>query len=951
MSIRARAILAIVLCNFVIILLSILAGTGYARRHIEKYIEADMMAVADIANQFISGELDMLRHEAAAVADSLAAAGPARWGDALAGQAREYRKFAGMAVMRRDAHVAASAGERPASPGLMANQAVQRAFFGKQAFTSTVPEADGVVFYVASPIPGDADHVLLLTLDGMYFSELASGYKVWETGHIFIDDAEGNIIANIRPEWVRTRRNFLLQARENPQYGDIAAVIAKGIAGARGIDSYSLDGVSRVCAYRPISGSGEGWFLGIVAPNSESPIAGFDAGILLIAAVSALLNIVMAVIASDFIKKPFEEVAALKEAAEANSRAKSGFLANMSHEIRTPLNAVVGLSELALTEEKPGAGLSDKLEKIHSSGMTILSIVNDILDISKIEAGKFEILPAPYDLPSLINDVVAQNAVRIGSKDVQFTLDIDERLPARLIGDELRIKQIINNLLSNSFKYTEKGTVELGVRCEREGDGVRMTLRVRDTGCGIRREEMGDLFKDYAQLAGDANRRIGGTGLGLSITRKFAEMMGGSVSVESEYGKGSVFTVTLRQRHAGDAVIGAGTAENLKRFRYSADKRSMGERERRVKLPYARVLVVDDNVTNLDIAKGIMKPYGMRVDCVTSGQQAIDAVRAGTPAYDAVFMDHMMPEMDGMEAARRIRELGTAYAEHIPIIALTANAVAGNEAMFLRSGFQAFIAKPIDLGRLDEVIRNFVRDRKREASPDAGREAAEAEEVFEKKGDVMERKGGETEAGGFPENAGRGLLYFGAGVAGLDLARGIERFGDEKTFTRILRSYAVNTKALLAGIAAVDKGNLAEYATIVHGIKGSCRNIFAMPLGDQAEALERAAKDGDLQFALRNNPAFLDAAGTLIGEIEAALDAAARANPLPRKSAPDLEVLLRLRDACDDYDMDGIDEAMEEIERYDYDADGGLAAALRESVTRMDYGAVVARLASVIGDA
>ncbi len=925
MSIRTRTILVIILSNGLLLALSIFAGTAYARRHIAKYIEADMMAVADIANRFLSAELDMLRHEAAAVADSLSEAKAADWEAVLAEQARLYPKFTGMAALDRRGAVAASAGVRPDAAGLMGNKAVQSAFFGKTAFTSTVPAGDGVAFHLAAPLPGDAERILLLTLDGMHFSNLVSEYTIWETGHIFIDDAEGHVIANIRPEWVRSRQNFIHQARENPEYGNIAALIAKGITGARGIDSYSLGGVSRVCAYRPIAGSAEGWFLGIVAPLSESPVSGFDRGIFLIAAVGFLLNIVLAVVASGFIRKPFAEIAALKEAAEANSRAKSGFLANMSHEIRTPLNAVVGLSELALAEEQPGGGLSDKLEKIHTSGLTILSIVNDILDISRIEAGKFEIIPAEYDVPSMINDVVAQNAVRIGGDAVRFVLDIDDSLPARLIGDELRIKQIINNLLSNAFKYTERGTVALGVACEREGYGIRMTLRVRDTGCGIRREDIGGLFADYAQIDAQTSRKVGGAGLGLSITKKFAEMMGGSVSVESEYGKGSVFTVTFRQRPAGDAVIGAETAENLKRFRYSDEKRRVGGWTDRIQLPYARVLVVDDNVTNLDIARGILKPYGMRVDCVTDGRKAVEAIRAGSPAYNAVFMDHMMPEMDGVEAARRIRALGGAYAENMPIIALTANAIAGNEEMFLRNGFQAFIPKPIDLARLDEVIRNFLRDRKREEP---------------------ERKGGDMESEGGTAHAGRCLRDFADGVAGLDMLRGIGRFGGERQFMQILRSFAVNTGPLLDSLRTVDRDSLAAYATAVHGIKGSARNICAPSVGDRAEELEHAAKNGDLEFTLRNNPAFLHAAERLIGEIQAVLAAVAKANPRPKKSAPDAELLLRLRDACENFDMDGVDEAMEELERYEYGDDGGLAASLRDCVTKMDYGAVVERLAA-----
>ncbi|MDR1745457.1 MAG: response regulator, partial [Planctomycetota bacterium] len=671
--------------------------------------------------------------------------------------------------------------------------------------------------------------------------------------------------------------------------------------------------------------------------GSESPLRGFDSGLLLIGVIAFLLNVVMAVIASGFIRKPFAEIAALKEAAEANSRAKSGFLANMSHEIRTPLNAVVGLSELAMAEEKPGSERADKLEKIHSSGMTILNIINDILDISKVEAGKFEIIPAEYEVASMINDVVSQNAVRIGSKPIRFILDIDRNLPARLVGDELRVKQIINNLLSNAFKYTEEGMVTLGLLCEREGDGVVMTLRVADTGCGIREKDIDALFIDYARMDIETNRKIGGTGLGLPITKMLAEMMGGRVSVESDYGKGSVFTAVIRQRPAGDATIGAETAENLKRFRYAYDAQRAAGRLNRIQLPLARVLVVDDNITNLDIAKGIMKPYGMRVDCVTGGQQAVDAIRAGTPEYDAIFMDHMMPEMDGVEATRRIRALGTAYAENIPVIALTANALTGNEAMFLRNGFQAFISKPIDLARLDEVIRSFVRDRKGEEGP-IGEEKTAGEGSVKRENAAAEKNG---------EKSGRAFRDFGSGIAGLNVSSGLERFGGEKTFMRILRSYAVNTKSLVESIRTVDTGNLAAYATTIHGIKGSSRNICALPLGDRAEALERAAKSGDADFVIRNNPAVIETVETLIREIEAALLAVEKANPRPRKAAPEVGILLRLRDACDDFDFDGIESAMEEIDLYEYEADDGLAAWLRENVLKMNFASISDRLASL----
>ena len=408
-----------------------------------------------------------------------------------------------------------------------------------------------------------------------------------------------------------------------------------------------------------------------------------------------------------------EEQKRMLEVAEQTSKAKSEFLASISHEMRTPLNAVLGLSGLTLEM----AGLSEEaavnLEKIYSSGSTLLNIVNDILDISKIEAGKLELLPNEYDIPSLINDVITQNILRVGSKLITFSLDISPDIPASLYGDDLRIKQILNNLLSNSFKYTSEGSVELGVRCERVDDEeiVWMKIWVKDTGIGIRPEDIDKLFLKYSQVDTRANRKIEGTGLGLAITKKMVELMDGTIDVESEYGKGSTFTIRFKQKVVDGTDIGETVVNNLKSFRYSNAKRKQSTGIKRTKMPYARVLIVDDNITNLDVAKGLMKPYGMQIDCVTGGRQAIDAIVAEEGRYSAIFMDHMMPEMDGIEATKRIREIGTNYTKNIPIIALTANAVAGNEVKFLQNGFQDFLSKPIDLSRLDETLRRWVRDK------------------------------------------------------------------------------------------------------------------------------------------------------------------------------------------------------------------------------------------------
>ena len=637
------------------------------------------------------------------------------------------------------------------------------------------------------------------------------------------------------------------------------------------------------------------------------------------------LLIVNALLRNDNVKEMIrlqEELAiALEEAQKAN-HAKSNFLANMSHEMRTPLNAIIGLSELAL---EPGETAEDNyanLEKINSAGITLLNIVNDILDISKIESGKLELVPVDYDIPSLINDAITQSIMYIGEKPIRFILDINESLPARLYGDDLRIRQILNNLLSNAFKYTREGTVELGIVCAREDEAIRMTIRVQDSGIGIRPEDLGSLFVEYTQVDTESNRKIGGTGLGLPITKKLAEMMGGEITVESEYEKGSVFTVKLFQKFVTEAVIGSEVVTSLQNFHYSGQKRRYGSRLLLERLPYARILVVDDVLTNLDVAKGMMKPYGMQIDCLTSGRQAVDAVRDEKIRYDAVFMDHMMPDMDGIEATRIIREeINTEYARNLPIIALTANAVVGNEEIFLKSGFQAFLSKPIEVFRLDAIIRQWVRNKK---------------SVYNSLDVNDSRLRLETAV------ATRDFPFL---VEGIDLKKGLERFGqDMESFLGVLRSYAINTQSLIEAGRAVKQENLADYAVMVHGIKGSSRGIGAGTIGNMAETLEKAAREGDFAFVSKNNVFFWETVEALIAGLNDLLRQMASLGRKPGRDQPDEETLKKLLAACEAYDMDGVDAAMAELESFEYESGGGLLAWLKENVAQMNLRQIKERL-------
>ena len=613
----------------------------------------------------------------------------------------------------------------------------------------------------------------------------------------------------------------------------------------------------------------------------------------------------------------------MEEAAQSANRAKSEFLANMSHEIRTPLNAVIGLSGLTIEMEGLNEEAKSNLEKIHNSGTLILSIVNDILDISKIEAGKFELLQSEYDIPSLVNDTATQNILRIGDKPIEFTLNICPDMPARLIGDELRIKQILNNLLSNAFKYTKEGTVELGIRSERdENSDVWVTVWVRDTGAGIRPDDVKKLFSVYSQVDTKANREIEGTGLGLAITKKMLELMDGTITVESEYSKGSTFTVKFKQKFVNDSVIGPDVVKSLREFHYINIKHEQSFRKTHIKLPYARVLIVDDVITNLDVAKGLMKPYCMQIDCVTSGQQAIDAILDEKVRYNAIFMDHMMPGMDGIEATRRIRKIDTEYAKAIPVIALTANAIAGSEKMFLSEGFQAFMSKPIETVRLDEVIRHYVRNKELEKALSA---------------DIEVHSPVITDWS-FPRQ-----------IEGIDLKRGLERFNnDVKSYLNVLDSFANNTNSLLDSIKDVEEHRLNDYSVTVHGIKGSSLGIFAEKAGRLAESLESASKSGDYMFVKDNNPAFIGIVEKLISDIKEMLAEADILNQRPKKDKPDSEALLKLMDACESYDMDGVDEAMTEIEEYEYESGNELVDWLRNNVSDGNFDEIQEKLSALL---
>lgn len=581
-----------------------------------------------------------------------------------------------------------------------------------------------------------------------------------------------------------------------------------------------------------------------------------------------------------------------KEAADRANKAKSDFLADMSHEIRTPINAVLGMNEMILRECPSGAQISGAEKEaaefkfqnirayasnIESAGRNLLSIINDILDFSKIESGKMELSYGAYQFSSVLNDVSNMIFFKAKEKDLTFIVDVDETLPDGLYGDEVRIRQVITNLLNNAVKYTKQGSISLTVRGEKAADQgedeyVDLRISVKDTGIGIKQEDIDKLFTKFQRVDLNNNSTVEGTGLGLAITRSLLEMMGGNIRVESEYGVGSEFCILLPQKIVAKDPIG----DFQSRFKENVQNSKAYEETFRA--PEAHILIVDDTKMNLKVALGLLKNTEMQIDTANSGEEALGLAKAN--AYDVILMDQRMPKMDGSECLKQIRRQDGGANLDTPIICLTADAVVGAKERYLSEGFTDYLTKPVDSRALEQMLMKYlpsdkVQIRKKE------------EAIVGEKGEVKE-PGKET---GSEEDQ-----YSPLREAGIDPSVGLEYCQkDDEFYTSLLLDYAEGAEPKISDFRKFfESRDWKNYSILVHALKSTSKMIGAVSLAETAARLEAAANDENGELIGRDHDHMMsqyEQAAAAIFSAYAAEEGKARKLKMSEKEKEECEIM------------------------------------------------------------
>lgn len=582
---------------------------------------------------------------------------------------------------------------------------------------------------------------------------------------------------------------------------------------------------------------------------------------------------------------------------EDANRAKTNFVSNMSHEIRTPMNSIVGITEILL-RSRHSPKEQEYLLNIQRSGRVLLTIINDVLDCSKMEAGKMQLFDEPYDTCSLFHDLRISMENRIGHSGLELIYDIDQDIPCKLKGDMGRIRQVIINLVNNAIKYTEKGSVRFSVHVRQKNtDKVMLYYEVADTGIGIRKEDQKILFDAFQRVEMDRNRYVEGTGLGLTISQNLVNMMGGVIEVESEYGKGSRFFFTIEQTIIDPTPVSA--------VNYNGQKDNVTEKEAECLFiaPEAHILLVDDNELNLVVAKELLKPLRMQIDTAENGLQAVKMVRGSQ--YDLVLMDHMMPVMDGIEAAKAIRALPEDKYQKLPIIALTANAMVDARKEFLNAGMNGFVAKPIDFARICNQLKlwlpkDLVRDVPKE----------EAKKLLAD--DLSDR---EIQ----PEDPQMGFSF----------EEGVNHCGSKAALMKTIRIFyrTIDSKANKIE-QCLKEGLIGDYVIEVHALKSSALLIGAVPLSEAAKELEDYGKQGKTELLEEKTPDLL----AMYRDFKDILKPYADKEEAARQEASNGEwcqALQQIHQCIEQFDLDGVDRIMEKLEEYQ------IPECIRESMDQL----------------
>ncbi|MCR5177115.1 MAG: response regulator [Anaerovibrio sp.] len=579
-----------------------------------------------------------------------------------------------------------------------------------------------------------------------------------------------------------------------------------------------------------------------------------------------------------------EELKIMAKTADAANQAKSDFLSNMSHEIRTPINAILGMDEMILREATDPTIL-EYAQNIASAGNTLLNLINDVLDFSKIEAGKLEILPTEYAPSSLLNDLVNMISLRAAKKNLAFNVDAAPDLPCMLVGDELRIRQIITNLLTNAVKYTPEGTVTLTIKWEKLTDkDISLKVAVTDTGIGIKKEDISKLFEAFKRIEEERNRTIEGTGLGINISQRLLNMMGSTLEVDSTYGEGSCFYFTVKQQVINWAPMGDYNEA------YHQSQANASHNQQTFIAPDANILVVDDTEMNLTVIKGLLKRTKIQVDTAVSGYECLKLTQK--KSYDLIFLDHRMPGMDGIETLNELKKFNDSPNIHTPIVALTANAVAGAAEMYIQAGFDAYMTKPIDSRKLDQCLMDYLPESKVLTQVEALEETPDTNIQLPK-----------------------WLIS----VPGLDTAAGIKHCGSVNAYLDALRVFAESLPSTSREIQRFfEAKDCLNYTTKVHALKSTARVAGCTELSEKARRLEDAGNNKYLDELTTDTPILLSLCQNYINALKPLIqkDTATEEEKIPISDEELTEAWQTLEEIIQSFDYDSLTYMLQELNGY-----------------------------------